>query len=62
MISFLGEGTPPLCSYTAKLATHSQIPHYYAVFCPTSDIYGRTLLRSFSRDQRIRDVLSGKTY
>jgi hypothetical protein len=24
--------------------------------------YGRTLLRSLSRDQRIRDSLSGKTY
>jgi hypothetical protein len=25
-------------------------------------IYSRTLLRSLSRDQRIRDSLSGKTY
>ena len=29
-------GTPPLCSYTAKLATHSQIWHYFEVFCPTA--------------------------
>jgi hypothetical protein len=31
-------------------------------FVMTVTIYSRTLLRSLSRDQRIRDFLSGKTY